>query len=267
MTTKSSSERSKAPGPGRTHPAPGLTPETSPFLSIVVPAYNEERRLPGTLESITGWLSRSGTDAEVIVVENGSIDRTIEVVREFQEHHPEVHLIEGVPRGKGRAVRRGMLSARGRYRFLCDADLSMPIDQLEKFLPPEVEGCDVVIGSREVEGARRVDEPGLRHLMGRVFNMVVRLVVLPGIQDSQCGFKLLTDRAANDIFRRSKLNGWGFDPEILFIARKRGYELCEVPVEWHYNADSRVRPVHDTITMLREILSIRVNDWRGMYDE
>lgn len=240
---------------------------SGPFLSIVVPAYNEEDRLPGTLNSIDRWLESFERDVEVLVVENGSTDDTVDVVRRFQARHDYVELIADVPKGKGRAVRRGMLAAGGRFRFLCDADLSMPIELLPRFLPPHSEGADVVIGSREAPGAQRLGEPGYRHLMGRVYNLLVKLIALPGLEDSQCGFKLFSDRAAEDVFRASKLHGWGFDPEVLYIARKRGYEIREVPIEWRFNEDSRVRPVHDTVAMVRELLTIRINDWRGEYDE
>jgi glycosyltransferase involved in cell wall biosynthesis len=237
-----------------------------PLLSIVIPAYNEEQRLPRTLEEIASWVETFGEPTEVIVVENGSTDGTVKVVRAFQATHPFVSLIRDVPRGKGRAVREGMLSARGALRFLCDADLSMPIQQIERFLPTIDAGAEVAIGSREAPGARRFGEPGYRHLMGRVFNLVVKLVALPDLEDSQCGFKLFSSRAAEEVFNTARMEGWGFDPEVLFIARKRGYRIVEVPIDWHFNADSRVRPVHDTLAMVRDVLMIRLNDWRGEYD-
>jgi dolichyl-phosphate beta-glucosyltransferase len=178
-----------------------------------------------------------------------------------------VQLIEDIPRGKGRAVREGMLAAKGAHRFLCDADLSMPIEQLPRFLPPESTGADVIIASREAPGARRIGEPAYRHFMGRVFNLLVKLLALPDLEDSQCGFKMFSAQAAEDVFAASKLDGWGFDPEVLYIARKRGYSIREVPIDWYFNPDSRVRPVHDTLAMIREIVSIRINDWRGEYDD
>jgi dolichyl-phosphate beta-glucosyltransferase len=236
-----------------------------PALSIVIPAFNEERRLPRTLAEIARWVGAHDLPVELIVVENGSTDRTVDVVRAFQRAHPWVRLIADVPRGKGLAVREGMLAARGACRFLCDADLSMPIDDLDKFLDPRLADADVLIGSREAPGARRVGEPPHRHLMGRVFNWVVKVLALPGFEDTQCGFKMLSARAADDVFRAARLNGWGFDPEVLYIARKRGYLIREVPIEWHFNRDSRVRPVHDTLAMVRELLSIRSNDRRGLY--
>jgi dolichyl-phosphate beta-glucosyltransferase len=235
-------------------------------LSIVIPAYNEERRLPGTLTDIVRWVEGHDGDVELIVVENGSTDGTVDVVRSFQLGRPWLRLITNVERGKGLAVREGILSARGARRFLCDADLSMPIRELDRFLAPELADVDVVIGSREAPGARRVGEPRHRHVMGRVYNLVVKVLALPGFEDTQCGFKMFGADAAEDVFRSARLSGWGFDPEVLFIARKRGYEVRELPIEWHFNADSRVRPIHDTIAMVRELLTIRLNNRRGLYD-
>lgn len=236
-------------------------------LTIVIPAYNEERRLPRTLREIDRWVARHEPEAEVIVVENGSTDRTVQIVRDFQAEHPYVRLIEGVPRGKGRAVREGMLSAGGALCFLCDADLSMPIDELDTFLGAMRTGADAAIGSRELPDSRRVDEPPLRHFMGRVFNLLVKAIVVRGFEDTQCGFKMFRRAAARDIFRRSRLSGWGFDAEILFLAHKLGYRVVEVPIEWHSDRDSRVRPVHDALAMIRELFAIRRNDMRGAYGD
>src|SRR3990172_6458368 len=166
-------------------PIPMTAMADTPALSIVIPAYNEERRLPRSLAEVARWVAARDLAVEVIVVENGSTDGTVRVVRAFQTDHPFVHLITGVPRGKGLAGRAGMLAARGARRLMCDADLAMPIDELDKFLDPSLSDADVVIGSREVLGARRVGEPRYRHLMGRVFNWVVQLLAVPGFQDTQ----------------------------------------------------------------------------------
>ncbi len=246
-------------------PASPASATSAVVLSIIIPAYNEERRLPATLDEIAHWLASWKETAEVIVVENGSTDRTAEVVQAYQQEHAFVRLIGGLPAGKGGAVRKGMLAARGIRRFLCDADLSMPIRDLDKFLSPEMAPVDVAVGSREAPGARRVGEPRRRHLMGRVFNAIVRWIALPGIEDTQCGFKLFGARAAQDLFRRARLTGWGFDVEVLYIARRRGYQIREVPIEWHYNADSRVKPIHDSLAMLRDLFLIRYYDSRGFY--
>ena len=235
------------------------------FLSIVIPAYNEERRLPGTLEAIADHLKGQAYTAEIIVVENGSTDRTADVVREFARQHPAARLLISPRRGKGLAVMVGMLAARGAYRFLCDADLSMPIEELVRFVPPALEGYGVAIGSREALGARRYDEPLYRHIMGRVFNGLVKLVAVPGLEDTQAGFKCFTAAVAQDVFTFQTMEGFGFDVEVLFIARKRGYRIVEVPIQWYYRADSRVRVVSDTLRMFRDVLMVRWNNLRGIY--
>jgi len=241
------------------------TLNSKPLLSIIIPAHNEEQRLPGSLEKIVAFLQEQDYEAEVIVVDNGSQDNTSGIVEEFMSRDPFISLIRDERRGKGLAVKLGMLAGRGEYLFICDADLSMPIEEAAKFLPPQLEGYDVAIASREVEGARRYGEPAYRHLMGRVFNFLVRLLAVPGFQDTQCGFKCFRQAVARDIFPYQTMDGWGFDVEVLFIARKRGYCIVEVPINWYYMANSRVRPIKDTLGMLGELLKVRLNDWRGMY--
>src|SRR5437016_5110524 len=193
------------------------------MLSVIIPALNEANRLPTSLEKIDAFLCRQPYDYEVVVVENGSSDDTVGVVKRFASDHPYVRLFAGEPRGKGRAVRRGMLEARGEYRFICDADLSMPIEELASFLPPQCDHYDVAIGSREAPGAKRYGEPTYRHLMGRVNNFLVKLIAVRGFEDTQCGFKTLHYKAAEGIFSVSRINGIGFDVEILYIAQRRGY--------------------------------------------
>lgn len=236
-----------------------------PLLSIIIPAYNEERRLPTSLRQIDAFLATQPYAAEVIVVDNASSDRTAECVREFARDHPYVTLLYEPRRGKGAAVRTGMLAGRGQYLFICDADLSMPIEEIVKFLPPTLDGYDVAIGSREAPGAVRYDEPAYRHIMGRVFNFIVRLLALPGFQDTQCGFKCFRREVAHDIFPAQTMDGWGFDVEILFIALQRGYRVVEIPIHWYYRANSRVSPIRDSVRMLREVLQVRLNGWRGRY--
>ena len=189
------------------------------FLTIVIPAYNEEKRLPGSLEKIGNFLREQPYRSEVLVVENGSTDGTSDVVRDFAStvaaNDPfTVELLHSA-QGKGAAVKTGMLVGKGAYLFICDADLSMPIEEVSKFLPPALAAgsFDVAIASREIPGAVRYNEPGYRHLMGRVFNLIVRTLIIPGIEDTQCGFKLFTQAAANEIFPYQTINGWGFDPE------------------------------------------------------
>jgi dolichyl-phosphate beta-glucosyltransferase len=160
-----------------------------------------------------------------------------------------------------------MLAATGEFLFMADADLSMPIGEVNKFLPPQLEDYDVAMASREVEGAVRYDEPAYRHLMGRVFNLVVKLLAVPGFQDTQCGFKCFRRRAALDVLAFQSIDGWAFDVELLFIAQKRGYKIVEVPIDWYYRANSRISPIKDALDMLREVIRIRLNGRRGYYDK
>jgi dolichyl-phosphate beta-glucosyltransferase len=149
---------------------------------------------------------------------------------------------------------------------MADADLSMPIDEVGKFLPPQLDSYDVAMASREVDGAQRYNEPAYRHLMGRIFNLVVRVFAVPGFQDTQCGFKCFQRRAALDVLAYQSIDGWAFDVELLFIAQRRGYKIVEVPIDWYYRANSRISPISDAIDMFREVLKIRLNGWRGLYD-
>ena len=235
------------------------------FFSIIIPAHNEEHRLPATLQTVDAYLARQAYSSEVLVVENGSQDFTAVVTEAFASEHPRVRLIRESRRGKGLAVRRGMLEAAGQYRFVCDADLSMPIEEVAKFLPPKLEAYEVAIGSREAPGARRYNEPAYRHVMGRVFNSLVKFFAVPGYEDTQCGFKCFRGEAAADIFSVQALDGMSFDVEALYIARKRGYRIVEVPIDWYYMSESRVRLVEDSLRMFSDILAIRRN-WRtGKY--
>jgi dolichyl-phosphate beta-glucosyltransferase len=230
-----------------------------------MPAHNEESRLPPSLEKIDAFLKTQAYEAEVIVVENGSHDRTAEITEAFAATHPYVRLMVVNTRGKGLAVKAGMLEARGEYRFICDVDLSMPIEEIVHFLPPTVDGFDILIGSREGKGARRIGEPAYRHLMGRVNNWIIKLAAVRGFEDTQCGFKMFGRRAAEDLFNIQRMNGIGFDVELLFIAQKRGYRICEVPITWYFDPDSKMRLVQDSLNMLLEIWDIRQNWRKGLY--
>lgn len=242
-----------------------LSSDAAPLLSIIIPAHNEEQRLPPSLEQIDTFLESQPFDAEVLIVENGSSDRTLEVAESFHETHPYVRVVQVHTRGKGLAVQAGMLAARGEYRFICDADLSMRIEDLVYFLPPESDGYDIIIASREGKGAKRVDEPEYRHFMGRVNNWIIKLFAVRGFEDTQCGFKMFRREAAEDLFSVQQMSGIGFDVEIIFIAKKRGYRIREVPITWYFDPDSRIRLFRDSLNMLREIWAIKQN-WRsGLY--
>lgn len=236
------------------------------FLSIIIPAYNEEKRLPATLESVSAFLQKQSYQAEVIVVENGSQDRTWELAQDISASHKNIRVVHEAARGKGLAVRRGMFEATGDFRFMCDADLSMPIEELNRFLPPHQPDADIVIGSREAPGAVRYHEPAYRHYGGRFVNTLIRWAALPGLQDTQCGFKCFRAAVAKDLFQYQTINGWSFDIELLYIAKQRGYTIVELPIPWYYSPESHVQPVKDTIRLSLDILDIRRNARRGLYD-
>jgi glycosyltransferase involved in cell wall biosynthesis len=239
---------------------------SKPLLSIIIPAHNEQSRLPRTLEQVFAFLDGQTYASEVLVVENGSTDRTLEIAQDYARRYPALRVIHAKGRGKGLAVRLGMLAAAGEFRFMCDADLSMPVDEISRFLPPQLEGADVAVGSREVEGARRYDEPLHRHLGGRFINLLIRLLILPPLQDTQCGFKCFRAAAADDLFGRQTLDGWSFDIELLYLAYRRGYRVREVPVDWYYRSESKVSALRDAFRMINDIFRIRLNARRGLYD-
>ena len=236
-----------------------------PLLSIVIPAFNEEHRLPDTLTQVMEFLGGQEYSSEALVVENGSSDRTYEVALAAAQQYGQLRVLREAAAGKGRAVRRGMLEAKGSYRFICDADLSMPIEEVKRFLPPIAEDYDIAIASREVEGAVRYGEPAYRHWIGRVFNLLVRLIAVPEFQDTQCGFKCFKAEVAEELFPLQLLEGWTFDVELLFIALRKGLEVIEVPIPWYYNSGSRVRLMRDSIRMFSDIIRIRTNWSAGSY--
>ena len=238
----------------------------NPFLSIIIPAHNEENRLPGTLEQVFAFLKKQSFSSEVIVVENGSSDKTYQITQEYAQYNQDLHVIQNDQRGKGLAIQRGVRQAAGDYIFFCDADLSMPIEEISKFLPPQLPQVDIAIASREAPGAVRYNEPQYRHITGRVFNTLIRLLVLPGLQDTQCGFKCIRADVARDIFPYQTLTGWAFDVELLYIARRHGYQLVEIPIDWYFNADSKISVFRDSLRMFLDLLLIRRNARHGLYD-
>ncbi len=237
-----------------------------PFLSIIIPAHNEERRLPRTLEQVFDFLATQSYTAEVIVVENGSTDRTFEIATEFSLRHENLRTIQETARGKGLAVKRGMLAAGGEFRFICDADLSMPIQEVNKFLPPAITNFDIAIGSREARGSVRYNEPGYRHWGGRAINAVIRILILPGLQDTQCGFKCFTAEAAQTLFSLQTLPGWSFDIEVLYLARRLKYRILEIPIHWYFHPETKLSAVPDALRMIKDIFTIHMNTLRGVYD-
>jgi dolichyl-phosphate beta-glucosyltransferase len=237
----------------------------APLLSIIIPAHNEEARLPITLPRVLAHMDSRSYETELIIVDSGSDDRTGAIAADYAQSRPDVDWLRVNRSGKGLAVRNGMFAASGEYRFICDADLSMPIDQVDRFLPPQLDGVDIAIASREAPGAVRYGEPVYRHLIGRGFNTLVRALAIPRLQDTQCGFKCFRGEVAEDVFRRQVLEGWTFDVEVLYIALRLGFKVVEVPIPWHYNAGSRVHVFSDSVTMFLDLFRIRLHDWRGDY--
>jgi len=234
-------------------------------LSIVIPAYNEAHRLSASLELAHAFLNAGGLNAEVLVVDDGSVDGTSAVVEEAQRDWPDLKLLRQAHAGKGAALRLGVAQAQGEQIALADADFSMPITEFRRFMPDALGDYDIAIASREAPGARRYDEPEYRHIMGRVFNRLVQWLLLPGIEDTQCGFKFLRRAVAQDTIQQLTIEGWGFDVELLYIARRHGYQIREIGVPWRYGSDSRVSPLRDTLTMIRDIVTVWLNSRKGRY--
>jgi len=230
------------------------------------------------LERVLEFCTDQDYRAEIIVVDDGSEDHTAELAEAFAARYPQVYVIRNEHRGKAYTVRTGMLQSRGQYVMFSDADLSTPIEEVTKILSWLERGYDVVIGSREGVGAQRYNEPFYRHLMGRVFNWISRALTVRGIQDTQCGFKAFRTMVAHDLFSRVRLYSenapvvsepmvTGFDVEVLFLAQKRGYKIKEVPVEWYYSNETKVNPFKDSWRNLHDVLRVRWNDLKGIYNE
>jgi dolichyl-phosphate beta-glucosyltransferase len=236
-----------------------------PFLSIIIPAFNEADRLPTTLRKINTYLAKQDYTSEIVVVENGSSDETYQVVNDMQGEICCLTVLHEDYAGKGWAVRQGMAKARGDYRFICDADLSMPIDEIAKFMPPLELSVPIAIGSREAPGAVRYDEPQYRHIIGRIFNWLVRTLLNLDLYDTQCGFKLFREDTVNAIFPQLTITGWTFDVEALFIAQKMGFKIVEIPINWYHHSHSTVRVIRDSFRMGVDLIKIRLNELQGKY--
>jgi dolichyl-phosphate beta-glucosyltransferase len=241
-----------------------------PELTAVIPVYNEERRVPGTLRNAFNYLRRSKQRCEILVVDDGSRDRTVEVVGRLKGRVPRGSslriLRHAGNRGKGAAVRTGALAAKGRVVLYMDADDSTALSEYDRLKPALREGADVAIGSRAVDRRTvQVHQPFHREAMGRIFNLMVQAAALPGLWDTQCGFKAFRSEAARRIFPLQTIEGFGFDVELLFIARKLGYRVRECPVRWVDSPDSRVRVLRDPARMALDLMTIRLNSLRGLY--
>lgn len=237
------------------------------YLSVIIPVYNEEKRIHGTLESVNTYLSKRAYDYEILVVNDGSQDGTAAVVNKLMPAIKNLRLVGNKENhGKGWVVRQGMLEAQGDHRLFMDADNSTTIDQIENFLPYFSEGYDIVIGSRQIEGANiAVKQPWIRDFLGGVFRLIVHILVPLGLTDSQAGFKIFSAKAAQAILPKQTLFGGSFDVEILAIARKMGFKIKEVPIKWINDTDSKFGGLKSMIKMLLELLKVRWNLWISKY--
>lgn len=235
--------------------------------SIVIPAYNEEARIGATLDEVVRCVGANHWNAEVLVVDDGSTDKTAEIVKSVASQYPVVRLLSnGTNCGKGYSVRNGMLQAAGEIALFTDADLSSPIEEAHRLIAAIREGADVAIGSRWLDRTRQtIHQPLYRQFFGRCFNLVTRMIMRLPFADTQCGFKAFTREAAQTVFQLQRIHRWGFDPEILFIALKRGYKVREVPVTWGHDERSRISYLRDGIQMLKELIFIRWNALTGVY--
>lgn len=270
MKTTPSVDQATGGAPAR----PGAA-QTAVRLSLVIPAYNEAARLSFTLDAAWSYLARSEQTFELILVDDGSTDATASVAESFAATHEGVRVLSIPHAGKAAAVRAGLTSAQGEFVAFTDADLATPLSYLDEFLTLAESSADVVIGSREGTGARRISEPWYRHLMGRVFNRMVQILLLPGIEDTQCGFKLFRGEAARAVLDRAllyrdstKIAGprvTAFDVELLVIARALGLRIVSVPVVWTYGTQSKVNPIRDTVHNALDVLRVRGNLTFGRY--
>lgn len=228
-----------------------------PFLGVVVPAYNEESRLSKTLHRLKEYLDSTGWDWRVLVVSDGSTDRTVQIAAEHSRAEPRITVTHYVPnRGKGCAVRTGMLDLEAEWLLLCDADLATPIEEVETLLQA---AAPIAIGSRALDRTRIAQrQPWWREMAGRAFNRVLRAIALPDLKDTQCGFKLFSGEAAKRVFSLCRMNGFSYDFEALMIARSLGYRIAEVPVAWSHQEGSKVSLIRDGIRMLWDLVKLRV---------
>ena len=231
-----------------------------PFCSIVIPSYNEASQIRSTLETIKAYMDSRNHKWEIIVVNDGSKDATEKIVKTFRLSEPRVQIVTIPHSGKGWAVKTGMHKASGKLRFMCDADLSMPINEIEKFFTAISKGCDIVIGSRELSESKRFNEPKIRHFIGRVFNFFAKKVSLTNFNDTQCGFKCFKEVAADLIFPQQASKGFAFDIEILKLAKKANFRITEIPIVWYHKRPSKLKIHIDTIKMIKDTFLIAIRN-------
>ena len=228
-----------------------------PNLSIIIPVFNEEARIGATLNLVVNFLRTREYASEIVVSDDGSTDSTVSVVKQFINDGSNIKLLELAHLGKGWAIKNGMLSATGKHRFICDADLSMPIEQMERFFVNDSGCVEIAIGSREMPLSRRLGEPFSRRLMGRIYNLLVKGMGVSGITDSQCGFKCFSGEKVFALFNKQTISGFAFDVEILFLAQRAGITIREIDIDWYYMPNSKVRPILDSICMTWDLVRIR----------
>lgn len=247
-----------------------------PYLSVIIPAYNEEPNFKkGTIDEVPKYLAKQSYSAEILIVDDGSEDNTAKLADSFAKKHANVRVIKNPHQGKAETVKTGVEKATGELVLFTDFDQATPISEIEKLLP-HFPQYDIVIGSRQLPGAKREKEPIYRHLMGLVFNLVVQTIAVSGIWDTQAGFKCFKGNVAKELFSKLKVYGRGqkvkgalvtaFDVELLFLAKKKGYKIKEVPIVWHHVSTSRVNPIKDSLRMFRDVVKVRANDIRGVYN-
>ena len=235
-----------------------------PFLSVVIPAFNEEKLIDDAISQLSDHLSSKSYSWEIIVADDGSSDRTAEIVNDAAGSDNRVRLVQIPHRGKGAAMQAGMLASDATWRFMCDADLSMPADQIDRFFVNAEPTYDIGIGSREATESRRIGEPWRRHFIGRIFNYVTRIFAISGLDDTQCGFKMYRGELAESIFGAQTLPGFGFDVEVLFLAQKQGAQMEEIAIDWYYRQDSKVSLIGGALGFI-DIFRVRLNNLRGVY--
>ena len=237
--------------------------------SVIIPAYNESRRIVTTLNQVLSFIASNGWDAELIIVNDGSRDDTPEIVQQYAQRNPMMRIIENPGnRGKGYSVRNGMLNARGKILLFSDADLSAPIEEATKLLDAIAEGADVAMGSRWLKPELQRQRQSLhRQFLGRVFNVLLRVVLGLNFADTQCGFKAFKRDAALAVFRLQRIERWGFDPEIIYLAQQRGFKVVEVPVQWSHDDKTTIHPLRDGLRMFFDVLKVRWNAVRGRYSD
>lgn len=246
-----------------------------PFLSVVIPSYNEKKNIGrNVLDEVLTYLKKQRYEWELILSDDGSTDGTVQLLKDFAKKDKHISVLENIHAGKGPTVQSGILKATGDWILFTDFDQSTPLEEVEKLLKYK-DDYQVIIGSREIKGAKRDEEPIHRHLMGKGFNMLVQILAIPGIQDTQCGFKLFSHSSAKDIFSNLIVYGrseeradaftGAFDVEALFLARKKGLKIKEVPIAWYHHETDRVSPIKDSVRMLRDIIKVRLTSLTGKY--